>query len=51
VQLQGQGNLRQSQRRIALSQQIQNGKGAVEGLNFVGALRGFVSHDDPDFAK
>ena len=41
VQLQGRGNLRQSQRRIALPKQIQYGKSPVQGLNFVGALRGF----------
>ena len=37
VQLQGRRNLRQSQRCIALREQIQNGKSPVQGLNFVGA--------------
>ena len=44
MQLQRRGNLRQSQRRIAFSEQVQNGKGPVQGLNFVGALRSGVSH-------
>src|SRR5208282_3822835 len=39
VKLQGRGNLRQSQRHIALPQQIQYGKCPVQSLNFVAALR------------
>ena len=40
VQLQGRGNLRQSQRSIALTQQIQNGKSPVQGLNLYKCLAG-----------
>jgi len=37
------------QRRIALCQQIQYGECPVQGLNFVDALRGCLSHDGPLF--
>src|SRR6185437_12963067 len=47
VQLQRGRNLRQAQRHIAFSQQIQYGKRAVQSLNLVGALRGSVSHIGP----
>jgi pyruvate/2-oxoglutarate dehydrogenase complex dihydrolipoamide acyltransferase (E2) component len=39
VQLQRRGNLRQSQRRVALSKQVEHGKSPVQSLNFVRALR------------
>src|SRR5208337_3569349 len=51
VQLQGGGHLRQSQRRVALAEQIQYGEGPVQGLYFVGALRGSVSHFGPLFRE
>src|SRR6185437_12194018 len=47
VQLQRGRNLRQAQRHIAFSQQIQYGKRAVESLNLIGTLRGSVSHIGP----
>jgi hypothetical protein len=39
VQLERGRNLRQSERSLAFTQQIEHGEGPVQGLNFVGALR------------
>src|ERR1039458_5089084 len=47
MQLEGRGNLRESERRFALTEQVQHGKRPVQGLNLVSALRGFVSHSGP----
>lgn len=49
VQAQGCRHLRQSQRGITLAEQIQDRKGAVQSLYFVGALQGFVSQYGPRF--
>jgi hypothetical protein len=49
MELKGRGNLCQTKGRIALSQQVEHGKCPVECLNFVGALRGYISHYDPQF--
>src|SRR5580700_6099478 len=51
MQLQRRGDLGQTQRRLTLPQEIQNGKCPVEGLNFIGALRRSVSHCGPRFRQ
>ena len=49
VQLQRRCNLRQAERRFALTQQIQNSKCPVQSLNFICALGSCVSHIGPLF--
>jgi hypothetical protein len=49
VQLQRSGNLCQSERGFTFAEQVENGKGTIEGLDFVGALGSGVSHVDPLF--
>ena len=49
VQLQRRSNLRQSERRAALTEQIQDRKGPVKRLHFVNTLRSGVAHIGPLF--
>jgi len=47
VQLERRRNLRQPKRRFALAEQVQNGEGPIQSLDFVGSLGSSVSHFDP----
>jgi hypothetical protein len=51
VQLQSRGNLSQTKGRIALREQIENGKCPVQCLNLIGALGACISHCGPQFHK
>ena len=47
VQGQGRSNLGQAEGNVAFSQQVEDSKRSVEGLDFVRSLRGSVPHYEP----
>jgi hypothetical protein len=47
MKLERSGNLGEAEWHFALTKEVEHGKGSIESLNFVRALRSGVSHIDP----